>query len=74
MKFFCEDASQCKLEEMLQCIMKFVDHLSTCAQVSGVVISNDGEACMHVYRMRMLIILLRVTIHRVYEFDYNNYL
>ena len=48
MKFFCEDASQCKLEEMLQCVMKFVDHLSTCAQVSGIVISNDGKACMHV--------------------------
>lgn len=35
MEFFCEDADQCKLEELLQCIMKFVDHLSTCAQVSG---------------------------------------
>ena len=34
MKFFCEDDNQCKLEELLQCIMKFVDHLSTCAQVS----------------------------------------
>ena len=35
MEFLCEDPLQCKLEEVLQCIMKFVDHLSTCAQVSG---------------------------------------
>ena len=35
MEFLCEDPKQCKLEEVLQCIMKFVDHLSACAQVSG---------------------------------------
>ena len=35
MEFLCEDPTQCSLEEVLQCIMKFVDHLSACAEVSG---------------------------------------
>ena len=35
MEFLCEDPNQCKLEEVLQSTMKFVDHLSVCAQVSG---------------------------------------
>ena len=48
MKFFCEDADQCKLEELLQCVMKFLDHLSTCAQVSGYRLLKHDELMIKV--------------------------
>jgi len=50
MDFFCEDASQCKLEELLPCIEKFVDCLSTSAQVSKQIV-NDISGSMTMSRI-----------------------